>query len=70
MHAYGWGVPRNPCEAITWYRKAANQGLPIAQHFLAWSIVNGEGVRPEDAERRDGRQGRAQGFAQAQFMLV
>src|ERR1700745_127727 len=34
MHAYGWGVQRDPAEAITWYRKAANQGLAIAQHFL------------------------------------
>ena len=50
MHAYGWGVQRNPAEALTWYRKAANQGLQIAQHFLGLAYANGEGVRPDDAE--------------------
>jgi uncharacterized protein len=70
MHAYGWGVQRNPSEAITWYRKAADQGLPIAQHFLGMAYVNGEGVRPEDAEAaRWFARAAAQGFAQAQFML-
>jgi len=70
MHAYGWGVPRNPAEAITWYRKAADQGLPIAQHFLGMVHVNGEGVRPDDAEAaRWFARAAAQGFAQAQFML-
>jgi uncharacterized protein len=70
MHAYGWGVQRNPAEAITWYRKAANQGLQIAQHFLGLVYVNGEGVRPDDAEAaRWFARAAAQGFAQAQFML-
>src|SRR5438876_4379099 len=23
MHAYGWGLQRNPAEALAWYRKAA-----------------------------------------------
>src|SRR5712691_1577235 len=70
MHAYGWGVPRNPAEAITWYRKAADQGLPIAQHFLGMVHANGEGVRPDDAEAaRWFARAAAQGFAQAQFML-
>jgi V8-like Glu-specific endopeptidase len=70
MHAFGWGVPRNPTEAITWYRKAADQGLAVAQHFLGIAYVNGEGVRPDDAEaaRWFGRAA-TQGFAQAQFML-
>jgi V8-like Glu-specific endopeptidase len=70
MHAYGWGVQRNPAEAITWYRKAADQGLQIAQHFLGLAYVNGEGVRPDDAEAaRWFARAAAQGFAQAQFML-
>ena len=70
MHAFGWGVPRHPAEAITWYRKAADQGLPVAQHFLGIAYLNGEGVPPVDAEaaRWFGRAA-AQGFAQAQFML-
>jgi uncharacterized protein len=70
MHAYGWGVQRNPAEAITWYRKAADQGLPVAQHFLGLAYVNGEGVRPDDAEAaRWFARAAAQGFAQAQFVL-
>ena len=35
MHAYGWGVPRNPAEAIAWYRKAADQGLSPRSTFSA-----------------------------------
>ena len=70
MHAYGWGVQRNPADAITWYRKAADQGLGVAQHFLGIAYVNGEGVRPDDAEAaRWFARAAAQGFAQAQFML-
>jgi V8-like Glu-specific endopeptidase len=70
MHAYGWGVQRNPADAITWYRKAADQGLGVAQHFLGIAYVNGEGVRPDDAEAaRWFARAAAQGFAQAEFML-
>ena len=70
MHAYGWGVQRNPAGAISWYRKAANQGLQIAQHFLGLAYANGEGVRPDDVEAaRWFARAAAQGFAQAQFML-
>jgi V8-like Glu-specific endopeptidase len=70
MHAYGWGVQRNPAEAITWYRKAADQGLSVAQHFLGMAYVNGEGVRPDDAEaERWFARAAAQGFAEAEFML-
>src|SRR5579871_3998452 len=70
MHAYGWGVQRNPAEAITWYRKAANQGLQIAQHFLGLAYANGEGVRSDDAEAaRWFARAAAQGFAESQFML-
>jgi V8-like Glu-specific endopeptidase len=70
MHAYGWGVPRDPAEAITWYRRAADQGLQVAQHFLGLAYVNGEGVRPDDAEAaRWFTRAAVQGFAQAQYML-
>jgi TPR repeat protein len=37
MHAYGWGVPRNPAEAIASYRKAADRGLaarPSLAHYV------------------------------------
>ena len=55
MHAYGWGVPSNPAEAITWYRKAADQGLQIAQHFLGIAYVNACG--PMMRKPRDGSHG-------------
>ena len=61
---------RNPAEALTWYRKAADQGLPVAQHFLGLAYVNGDGVRRDDAEAaRWFARAAAQGFAQAQYML-
>ena len=70
MQAYGWGVPRNPAEAIVWYRKAADQGLQVAQHFLGIAYVNGEGVRQDDAEAaRWFARAAVQGFSQAQYML-
>jgi TPR repeat protein len=34
MHARGLGVQRDYTEAIAWIRKAADQGLAIAQHDL------------------------------------
>lgn len=70
MHAYGWGLPRDPAEAITWYRKAADQGLQVAQHFLGIAYVNGEGVRPDDADAaRWFARAAVQGFPSAQYML-
>jgi uncharacterized protein len=46
------------------------KGLKIAQHFPGLAYVNGEGVRPDDAEAaRWFARAAAQGFAQAQFML-
>jgi V8-like Glu-specific endopeptidase len=70
MHAYGWGMQRNPAEAIAWYRESADQGLQVAQHFIGMAYVNGEGIQPDDAEAaRWFARAAAQGFAQAQFML-
>src|ERR1700751_1547852 len=70
MHAYGWGVQRNPAEAITWYRKAADQGLQVAQHFLGLAYVNGEGVQPDDAAAaRWFSRAHAKGFSQSQYMF-
>src|ERR1700722_5627103 len=48
MHAYGWGMQRNPEEAIAWYRESADQGLQVAQHFIGMAYVNGEGIQPDD----------------------
>src|SRR5258708_35408864 len=46
MQPYGWGVQRKPAEAIAWYRKAAEQGLPAAQHFVGRAYGHGERLRP------------------------
>ena len=35
MYAHGLGVQRDLASAVNWYRKAAEQGLEIAQHRLA-----------------------------------
>ena len=58
MHAYGWGVPRNPAEAIAWYRKAADQGLQVAQHFLGIAYVMVKACSPMMRKPRDGFAGR------------
>jgi len=70
MDAFGWGVPRNPTEALAWYHKAADQGLAAAQHYLGIAYVNGEGVACDYGEAsRWFIRAAAQGFAQSQYML-
>nr|MCS5587697.1 sel1 repeat family protein [Porticoccaceae bacterium] len=44
MYAHGEGVPENAAEAVKWYRKAAEQGLAVAQYNLAKMYRRGEGV--------------------------
>src|SRR6266496_1792319 len=39
-----FGVTRNYMEAVKWYRKAAEQGHPIAQNNLGVCYDRGEGV--------------------------
>ena len=38
------GVPEDDAEAVKWYRKAAKQGLVIAQFNLGIMYGNGEGI--------------------------
>ena len=50
-HAYDYGeegVPKNPAEAMKWYRKAAFQGDDMAQYNVAASLALGEGIRAPD----------------------
>jgi TPR repeat protein len=47
---HGWGVPQDYAEAVKWYRKAADQGLPPAQSNLAGMYYFGRGV-PQDYVR-------------------
>ena len=47
MYDTGEGIPKNPAEAVRWYRMAAEQGLADAQNNLGRMYDTGEGV-PED----------------------
>ncbi len=44
MYRFGDGVLKNPEEAITWYRKAAEQGNAKAQNSLADAYCYGIGI--------------------------
>ena len=47
MYARGKGVPRDYQEAMSWYRKAAEQGHVSAQFSLGFRYATGWGV-PRD----------------------
>src|SRR5204862_298721 len=40
----GRGVKRSQAEALTWFRKAAEQGQPVAQANLGVAFLSGQGV--------------------------
>ena len=44
MYEYGRGVPQDKSEAVSWYRKAAEQGDESAQTKLGMMYKNGYGV--------------------------
>ncbi len=47
MYENGRGVPQDDAAAVSWYRKAADQGYATAQHSLGVMYMNGQGV-PQD----------------------
>jgi TPR repeat protein len=47
MYANGRGVPEDDQQAVAWYRKAAEHGLPDAQYSLGLAYEAGRGV-PQD----------------------
>jgi TPR repeat protein len=47
MYYNGWGVPQDYSAAVSWYRKAAEQGHADAQNNLGFSYSQGHGV-PKD----------------------
>jgi TPR repeat protein len=64
MYDKGHGVPRDDAEAVTWIRKAAEQGFALAQNALAALYKVGKGVAQDHAEaakwfRRAAEQGNA-----------
>ena len=44
MYDTGEGVPKDDKEAVTWYRRAAEQGDVFAQNNLGFMYEYGEGV--------------------------
>jgi hypothetical protein len=76
-YEYGWGVARDPVQAIDWYRKAAAQGVAEAQFKLGFAYaygkaINGAVVVPQDSARavRWYRSAAEQGHAAAQNNLA
>jgi TPR repeat protein len=47
MYDVGKGTSRDSSEAVHWYRRAAEQGDPIAQYVLGVMYQTGDGV-PQD----------------------
>lgn len=47
MYSKGNGVSQDYAEAVTWYRKAAEQGKKAAQYNLGKVYANGEGVKKD-----------------------
>ena len=47
MYVDGKGVPQDYALAVTWYRKAADQGYEDAQFHLGLMYADGKGV-PQD----------------------
>ena len=69
-YAYGEDVPRDPVEAVRWFRRAAEQGHPLAQFFLGLSYAEGQGVPRDWAVAADYyRRSAEQGYPLAQLNL-
>ena len=70
MYGKGEGVPQDAAEAVTWYRKAAEQGDAEAQYSLGVMYDTGEGVPQDDATAvRWYCLAAEQGIARAQYSL-
>ena len=66
----GEGVPQDYAEAVTWYRKAAEQGHSIAQYRLGFMYFEGQGVPRDHVEAAKWlRKAADQGLAVAQYTL-
>jgi len=70
LYYSGEGVPKDPVEAVKWFRKAADQGYANAQSNLGYMYHNGEGVPKDSAEAvKWWRKAADQGYANAQANL-
>ena len=70
MYGNGHGVAQDYNQAVSWYRKAADQGLAMAQFNLGTAYASGQGV-PQDYNQAASwyRKAADQGDADAQFNL-
>ncbi|MEA3067110.1 MAG: uncharacterized protein QOK41_517 [Sphingomonadales bacterium] len=50
MYEKGFGVPRNPATAASWYQKSANQGYPAGQLALGRLYFEGDGLKRDLVE--------------------
>lgn len=68
----GWGiVPPDAKTALSWLRRAANDGVEGGQHWLGMLLIQGEFVAPDLAQGIDWlRSAAAQGNARAEFELA
>jgi TPR repeat protein len=70
MYHNGRGVPPDYAQAVTWYRKAADQGHAEAQYNLGVMYAKGEGVPQDDKQAVTWyRKAADQGHAEAQNNL-
>jgi hypothetical protein len=71
MHERGQGVPKDDAQSVSWYRKAAEQGLAEAQFNLGMSYSKAIGILQNHKEAASWfRKAADQGFAQGQRMLA
>ena len=66
----GQGVPEDHAEAIKWYRKAADQGVPQAEYNLGLMYARGQAVAKDNVEALKWlRKAAEHGCAEAQRLL-
>ena len=68
--AQGKGVKQNEKEAVVWYTKAAEQGMPLAQTSLGICYYLGNGVRSDKAKAKEWfKKASDQGYTAAKRLL-
>ena len=71
IYLTGDGVAKDDAEAMTWFRKAADQDNPLAERYLAEMYFKGRGVPVDNMEAAKWlRQSAEQGDAQSQYNLA
>ncbi|MBQ7249238.1 MAG: sel1 repeat family protein, partial [Deltaproteobacteria bacterium] len=64
-------VPKDESQAVEWYRKAAEQGMAVAQYNLGLMYDHGRGVPKDEGQAMEWyRKAAEQGHAEAQQALL